>query len=69
MIAGYFPSHVMPSPLEGEGKEGGAFRRTALRTPHPSLPLKGGGAHYVRIESPPPPSRGREGWGGAAARC
>jgi hypothetical protein len=41
-------------------------------TPLPTLPLKGGGAPHVRIENPPPPLRGREGWGVAAAgthRC
>jgi hypothetical protein len=37
-------------------------------TPLPTLPLKGGGAHPGRIENPPPPLRGREGWGEAAAR-
>jgi hypothetical protein len=32
------------------------------------LPLKGGGAPPIRIENPPPPLRGREGWGVADAR-
>jgi hypothetical protein len=38
-------------------------------TPLLTLPLKGGGATRLDIENPPPPLRGREGWGGGAARC
>ena len=36
-------------------------------TPLPTLPLTGGGAQPIRIKTPPPPLRGREEWGEAAA--
>ena len=39
----------IPSPLEGEGQGGGSIERIRIgTTPHPALPLKGGGLFYYR---------------------